>query len=132
MNIKKIIKEEIDDFSWVSVINPFDYYISNNGMTMILNREVVEFLLRKEGGGGITSNDDTILYKRIEYRQSGGKYTMLVYFYPTTLSNGVLSYKVIGRSGDYGWGFRWLSNKNVFGKQVRNQIFRKIIEDINS
>jgi hypothetical protein len=34
--------------------------------------------------------------------------------------------------GDYGWGFNWIPRANIFGKMVRNQIFRKVIKDIES
>jgi hypothetical protein len=34
--------------------------------------------------------------------------------------------------GDYGWGFSWVSRAHTFSKMVRNQIFRKVIKDIES
>lgn len=130
MNIRKIIKEELGDFEWMGNIKPLDYYITNNGMTMLLNKETVELLLRKEGRHITTEKD--IFYKQMVYNQGGSKYTMSVYFCSTILSNGETYYKVFGRSGDYGWGFGWLPNKNVFGKRVRNQIFREVTKNIES
>ena len=130
MDIRKIIKEEVDDFEWVGNIKPLDYYISNNGMTMLLNKETVELLLRKEGKH-ITPKK-SIFYKETVYNQGGSKYTMSIYLYPTILSNGETSYKVFGRSGDYGWGFSWVSRAHTFGKRIRNQIFREVTKDIES
>jgi hypothetical protein len=51
-----------------------------------------------------------------------------------TSRNGQQFFKVVGVSGDSGFGYGFITKRNTLGKRVRTQIFQQIIDkyDLNS
>lgn len=93
------------------------YRISADGLGMYLNDLVVSYL----------SLEDTSKEKKIgdfTWLSGGFKYKFTAYLYP--LGNGV--WKVVGHSGDYGFGYSWISKRNMLGKRARMGIYNQIIE----
>tara|TARA_R110000803_G_scaffold133116_1_gene200351 strand:+ start:136 stop:525 length:390 start_codon:yes stop_codon:yes gene_type:complete len=128
MDIKKIIKEEINDFEWASGVKPSTGKdVTTSGMNLRLTDEQVKYLLDKEnlpfnGGGKL------IKYKDFAYKKRGDgiNYTIEVYF---RKYNGSDYWSVVGRSGDYGWGFGE-TKRFELGKTIRKQIFEPIVSDL--
>ena len=50
---------------------------------------------------------------------------------PRMGSDGQLWWRVIGTSGDSGFGYGYISQKNTLGKKYRQQIFQQIIDKYN-
>jgi hypothetical protein len=46
-------------------------------------------------------------------------------------NNGQKLWRVIGTSGDYGFGYSFITKKNTIGKRGRTQIFKQIIDKYN-
>jgi len=46
-------------------------------------------------------------------------------------SNGQKLWRVIGTSGDYGFGYSFINKRNTIGKRGRTQIFKQIIDKYN-
>ena len=94
------------------------YRISDSGLGMYMNDFVVRYLfLDKNHGGEIKLGDFTWL-------SDGSKYKFTAYLSP--LGNGV--WKVVGYSGDYGFGYSWISKRNTLGKRARLGIYKQIID----
>lgn len=62
--------------------------------------------------------------------QKGLKYRITTKLYGTKLHDQKY-YKVIGRSGDYGFGYTFIDERNILGVTYRQQIFKQIIEKYN-
>jgi hypothetical protein len=64
----------------------------------------------------------------------GSKDNMIYKFtarlYPTNLHDQTY-YKVVGLSGDSGFGYGFISKKNILGLRNRQQIFKQIIDKYN-
>jgi hypothetical protein len=64
----------------------------------------------------------------------GGDYNISVAVYPVTISYYGYQqklWKVVGRSGDYGFGYSFITKKHELGKRARKQIFDQIIDKYN-
>lgn len=107
------------------------YYISNDGMSMYINDVFVDVLgLRPTGWkngrylGSFTWKSAGMNYRvDIDLIPVEG-----VYFNPGERQKNNKWWKVIGKSGDSGWGYSFISKKNTIGKRGRQQIFKQIIE----
>ena len=62
--------------------------------------------------------------------KNGTQYKFTASLTPITI-NGQPYYKVIGTSGDSGFGYGWINTKNLLGKRYRQQIFQQIIDKYN-
>ena len=62
--------------------------------------------------------------------KNGTQYKFTSRVTPITI-NGQPYYKVVGTSGDSGFGYGFISNKNQLGKRYRAQIFQQIIDKYN-
>ena len=51
----------------------------------------------------------------------------MAHIYPHSV-NGQKMWGVIGTSGDSGFGYWWIANKNTLGLRHRTQIYKQIIE----
>lgn len=49
----------------------------------------------------------------------------------TEYASGIKQWRVVGRSGDFGFGYWWITKRNTLGKRARTQIFQQIIEKYN-
>ena len=105
------------------------YYIPNNGMEMYINELFIDVLGLKPIGwkGGRYLGDFTWTSDGINYRvEVFVTPPVKTYIAPEVLKDQKM-WRVIGRSGDSGWGFPFISNKNTIGKRGRQQIFKQII-----
>lgn len=65
---------------------------------------------------------------------SGGiTYKFMGVLTPVTYHSGQKMWRVVGRSGDYGFGYSFITKKNTLGKRARKQIFQQVIDkyDLN-
>ena len=62
--------------------------------------------------------------------KNGTQYKFTSRVAPITI-NGQPYYKVVGTSGDSGFGYGFISQKNLLGKRYRQQIFQQIIDKYN-
>ena len=60
---------------------------------------------------------------------SGGmNYRFSAVLYPVNYGSGKKMWRVIGSSGDHGFGYSWITKRNTLGKRARLQIFKQIID----
>ncbi len=63
------------------------------------------------------------------YWTSGGiKYSFTARLYLVEYSSGKIMWRVVGTSGDSGFGYGFISTRNTLGKRARMQIFKQIID----
>jgi hypothetical protein len=60
---------------------------------------------------------------------SGGiNYKFTARLYRINYTNGEIEWRVVGTSGDSGFGYSFISKRNTLGKRARMQIFKQIID----
>jgi hypothetical protein len=103
-------------------------YFSTDGMNLYLHEALVNSL----GLEDITwlSRSEKKLGKFVYGSKNGHRYAFTASLTPTTLNNQPY-YKVVGTSGDSGFGYGFINQKNVLGKRYRGQIFQQIIDKYN-
>jgi len=62
--------------------------------------------------------------------KNGIEYKFTARLYPTNLQNQPY-YKVVGMSGDSGFGYSFITQRNILGLRYRQQIFKQIIDQYN-
>lgn len=97
------------------------FTITNDGMTMYVDPLVASQLNLVSVGGDFRLGD-------YRWTSGGANYKFTAYLYPLTNNGKVVKWKVIGSSGDYGFGYSWITKKNTIGKRGRTQIFKQIID----
>ena len=66
------------------------------------------------------------------YWVSGGiKYSFTAYLRLTIFHSGKIEWRVVGQSGDSGFGYAFITQKNTLRKRARMQIFQQIIDKYN-
>lgn len=66
------------------------------------------------------------------YWVSGGiKYKINMRIYPIIYSTGKIQWRVVGMSGDSGFGYSFITKKNTLGKRARMHIFKQVIDKYN-
>jgi hypothetical protein len=99
---------------------------SNDGMNMYLHPSLVEYL------GEPNKRFPSSEYKSIgkfRYGPSGGlNYSFIADLQPMKQNGKVVNYRVVGRSGDSGFGYSFITKRNTLGKRYRQQIFKQIID----
>ena len=100
-------------------------YFSTDGMNLYLHEALVNSL----GLEDMTwlSRSEKKLGKFVYGSKNGHRYAFTASLTPTTLNNQPY-YKVVGTSGDSGFGYGFINQKNVLGKRYRGQIFKQIID----
>ena len=100
-------------------------YLSTDGMNLYLHEALVNSL----GLEDMTwlSRSEKKLGKFVYGSKNGHRYAFTASLTPTTLNNQPY-YKVVGTSGDSGFGYGFINQKNVLGKRYRGQIFKQIID----
>ena len=117
-NIKEFSKGTGTKLAWISI----------DGARMFIHEVLIDEL-------GL---EDTSWLSRPEKKlgdfrfgpKNGTQYKFTSRVVPTTI-NGQPYYKVVGTSGDSGFGYGWISQKNLLGKRYRGQIFQQIIDKYN-
>jgi hypothetical protein len=130
MDIRKIIKEEINDFDWTQEVEPVEppriVDSEYGGYNMYLTTSAVRYLLDKQGRQIENERDPKkISWKHLPWKSSGMKYRMDVELYQRDGDK----WGVRGRSGDHGWGYSWLTKRHTVGKRTRKQIFNQIMKE---
>jgi|694.fasta_scaffold13927_6 hypothetical protein len=59
---------------------------------------------------------------------SSGTYKFHAQLMPMILNSGQKIWRVVGQSGDYGFGYSFITKKNTLGKRARRQIFQQVID----
>ena len=103
-------------------------YMSTDGMNLYLHAALVDEL-------GFENKKSQFLYNSVEKElgkfRYGSKnfylYAFTANLLPTRLHNQNY-YKVVGSSGDSGFGYAHINKKNTLGKRYRQQIFKQIID----
>lgn len=63
---------------------------------------------------------------------SGGiRYSFTAYLRRTIFSSGKIEWRVVGQSGDSGFGYSFITQRNTLRKRARMQIFQQIIDKYN-
>ena len=63
---------------------------------------------------------------------SGGiRYRFTAYLRRTIFHSGKIEWRVVGQSGDSGFGYSFITQKNTLRKRARMQIFQQIIDKYN-
>ena len=104
--------------------NYVPYKISDSGMIMYIDDVMVHYLNLKD------SFKKEKLLGDFGYGPKGGvryKFTAKVYG-PVEGRDGQYFWKVVGTSGDSGFGYSFISQRNTLGKRARMQIFLQIID----
>ena len=104
-------------------------WISSDGMRMFIHGALVD-KLGLESLGNMFRPDEKELGNFYFGPKNGSKYSFTARVKPTTI-NGQPYYKVVGTSGDSGFGYGFISQKNLLGKRYRQQIFQQIIDKYN-
>ena len=101
------------------------YKITDNGMIMCIDDVLVRRLNLKDFG----FRDEKLLGD-FSYGRNGFKYKLSVRVYrPVPSSNVQHFWKVVGQSGDSGFGYPFI--RKSLGKRARMQIFQQIIDKYN-
>lgn len=102
-------------------------YMSLDGMSFYLHEELVKQLgfnnIERDYSGEKRLGDFTFGSKNDIYKFRAN-------LSPTKLHNQTY-YKVVGTSGDYGFGYSFITKRNTLGKRYRQQIFKQIIDKYN-
>lgn len=103
-------------------------YFSTDGMNLYLHEALVNSL----GLEDMTwlSRSEKKLGKFVYGSKNGHRYAFTASLTPITLNNQPY-YKVVGTSGDSGFGYGFINQKNLLGKRYRGQIFQQIIDKYN-
>jgi hypothetical protein len=103
-------------------------YLSTDGMNLYLHKALVDEL-------GFENKKSQFLYNSVEKElgkfrygaKNGIQYAFTANLVPAKLHNQTY-YKVVGASGDSGFGYNHINKKNTLGKRYRQQIFKQIID----
>lgn len=102
-------------------------YMSTDGLNLYLH----EALVKQLGIQDTTHpNDQYYLGKFTFGSKNGTEYSIHTRLEPHRIHNQ-LYYKVLGSSGDYGFGHYFITKRNTLGKRYRQQIFKQIIDKYN-
>jgi hypothetical protein len=102
-------------------------YMSTDGLNLYLH----EGLVKQLGIQDTTNPNDQYYLGNFTFGSKNGiEYSIHIRLEPHRLHNQ-LYYKVVGSSGDYGFGHHFISKRNTLGKRYRQQIFKQIIDKYN-
>jgi hypothetical protein len=62
------------------------------------------------------------------WTSNGMNYRFTAVLYPVYYASGKKMWRVVGHSGDSGFGYAFISKRNTLGKRARLQIFKQIID----
>ena len=98
--------------------------ITEDGMNMRFDPSLVELI----GFDGGLFRDEKKLGKFHFGTKGGIKYSFNAFLMPVTSNGLIIYYRVVGTSGDHGFGYSFISKKHVLGKRYRQQIFKQILD----
>lgn len=97
---------------------------SPDGMNMYLDPSIVELMGLKDGH----YNNEKILGRFSYGSPNGLRYAFASFLQPIKQDDKVIKYRVVGTSGDSGFGYSFITKRNILGKRYRQQIFKQIID----
>lgn len=100
--------------------------LSSDGMSMYFHPMLVELMGLKDS----TWKGEKILGKFNYGSPNGIRYSFTAYLYPLKQNGEITNYRVVGTSGDSGFGYGFISKRNTLGKRYRQQIFKQIIDKL--
>jgi hypothetical protein len=100
--------------------------ISDDGMSMYLDPTFVDLLMFDDSMFGAKK-----LGKFRYGPKDGLNYSFDAELLPQKSNGEIIRYKVVGTSGDSGFGYSFITKRNTLGKRNRQQIFKQIIEKYN-
>jgi hypothetical protein len=100
--------------------------ISDDGMNMYLDPTFVDLLMFDDSMFGAKK-----LGKFRYGPKDGLNYSFDAELLPQKSNGEIIRYKVVGTSGDSGFGYSFITKRNTLGKRNRQQIFKQIIEKYN-
>jgi len=100
-------------------------YLSTDGMNLYLHEALVNELGLENLN---SSSGEKPLGKFVYGSKNGYQYAFTANLSPTILHDQLLYYKVVGRSGDSGFGYSFMNKSDTLGKRYRQQIFKQIID----
>jgi hypothetical protein len=100
-------------------------YMSTDGMNLYLHEALVNELGLKDKPWG--SRNEKELGKFAYGSKNGLRYAFNAVLTPTRLHDQKY-YRVVGSSGDSGFGYGYITKRNTLGKRYRQQIFKQIID----
>ena len=99
---------------------------NGDGTNLILDDLLVQLLNLKD-----VNSKEKELGKFSFGNQNGLRYSFNARLLKLTNTYGLpISWRVVGMSGDSGFGYGFLTQRNTLGKRYRQQIFKQIIEKI--
>jgi hypothetical protein len=131
MNIKKIIREEVENFDnldWIRNIPSVGSYRISSEPNLYIDDAVVQILDLPDFNFSRRGEKDLGTFK---WTRSGMSYRFKAVIHPITYEGGNKMWRVIGTSGDSGFGYSWITKRNTLGKRARMQIFKQIIDKYN-
>jgi hypothetical protein len=117
-DIKEFSKDTGTKLAWISI----------DGTRMFIHEALVDELGLEDVPH--STRGEKKLGKFAYGPKNGLKYAFTASLTPVSVLNQPY-YKVIGSSGDSGFGYGWISQKNLLGKRYRGQIFQQIIDKYN-
>ena len=103
-------------------------YMSLDKMNLYLHEALVNELALKDTQWG--SRNEKELGKFAYGSKNGLKYAFSATLTPSRLHDQKY-YRVVGTSGDSGFGYSFINKKNILGLRYRQQIFKQIIDKYN-
>jgi len=111
------------DMKWLVRDTGFNLiYKSNDGMNLFIHKVLADKLPVKE----LFNGDKELGKFRFGPKNDVG-YAFTAVLMPT-VKMGEPYYRVVGRSGDSGFGYNDILKKHILGKRYRDQIFKQIID----
>jgi hypothetical protein len=101
---------------------------SNDGMNMYIHPLLADLLGAKDKK---FLGADYLNLGKFRYGTqgtNGSGYSFNAELMPMKQNGEVVNYKVVGTSGDSGFGYSFITKRNTLGKRNRQQIFKQIID----
>lgn len=119
----------MDDFDWIKDITPLEPYRISSEPNLYIDDTVVQLLGLSYApfGGGLEKELGNFYWEE----RAGIKYKFTAYLRRMEFASGKIEWRVVGQSGDYGFGYSFISQRNTLGKRARMQIFKQIIDKYN-
>ena len=104
-------------------------YMGTDGMNLYLHEALVNELgLENVNSSPSTYSRPKTLGKFVYGSKKTIQYSFTANLEPIRLHDQLLYYKVVGRSGDSGFGYSFIKKSDTLGKRYRQQIFKQIID----
>jgi hypothetical protein len=101
--------------------------ISDDKMNMYINELLVRKLVGVEDNKYTSWGEKKI--GKFKYGSKNGiQYAFNAGLIPGPKKHNLIYYRVVGTSGDSGFGYSFINKRNILGKRYRQQIFNQIID----